>query len=322
MMGVARAFPNIALTKYWGKRDEDLNLPFTSSVSVTLDSLPTIIRVEFHRHLTRDQLRVNGQRVSVSAEARVVQFLDHVRTLAGTGLRAQVASTAEAPMGAGLASSSAAFAALALAAVRALDLSLEPSALSRLARRGSGSACRSLFAGFVEWSAGERADGQDSVAYALHPPEHWPMALLVLVLTAEPKRMSSRDAMRHTVATSPFYPAFREMAASDMLEVRAALAARAWARLGPVVEAHALAMHAAALAARPAISFWHPDTVRVLEEVQGLRTAGFTAYCTLDAGPNPVVLCPPEEAREVARHLRERIHPAALVPGRPGPGAE
>ena len=321
MTGTAWARPNIALVKYWGKRDDVLNLPFTDSLSVTLDRLATVARVRFERGLAADVVTVDGVLAESNVHERVAQFLDRVRTLAGTRLRVRVDSTTEAPIGAGLASSAAAFAALALATVRALHLSLDLPGLSRLARQGSGSACRSIFPGFVQWNAGERADGLDSVAYPLFPPDHWPLTLLAVVVDGQAKTLSSREAMRRTVMTSPFYPAFRETAAQDLSTVRAALAARDWERLGPAVEAHALAMHAVSLAARPPICFWRPATVRVLEAVRRLRSEGFTAYCTLDAGPNPVVLCPNDEATAVARRLERLAGPTGIIPCRPGPGA-
>ena len=205
----------IALIKYWGKRDERLFLPTNSSVSMTLDGLYTETAVTFDPALDADAFTLNGTPGVGKEAAQVYAFLDKVRALAGITTRARVASENHVPTAAGLASSASGFAALAAAASQAAGLNLAPDALSRLARQGSGSACRSIFGGFVTWRMGEREDGLDSHGVPLAPADHWPLRMLVTVLEDAPKPVKSRDGMRETVRTSPFYPGWLATANAD-----------------------------------------------------------------------------------------------------------
>jgi diphosphomevalonate decarboxylase len=321
MKGEGCARPNVALVKYWGKRDERLNLPTADSISVTLDRLPTTVSVHFRPDLEQDVLILNGHSAPAEATMRVSRFLDRIRSLAGVALRAVVESLSESPVGAGLGSSAAAYAALTLAATRALRLDLDATDLSRLARQGSGSACRSIFGGFVKWSAGDRADGSDSVARRLYPPVYWPIAVLVVIVDVRPKAIGSREAMQRTRATSPLYDGFLRATAMDIVDIEEALRLRNWSRLGPTVEANAHLMHATALAARPPIRFWSPGTLGVFDTVTHLRRQGYTAYVTVDAGPNPVVLCPPEEAAKIAAQLEGVPEVQTVITAGPGDGA-
>src|SRR3989442_468116 len=186
----ARANVNLALVKYWGKRDGALNLPATGSISLTLDGLSVEASVAFGGG-EADRVEIDGAQAAGDEVLRVVRFLDLVRAETGRRERALVATRSTVPRGVGLASSSAAFAALALAASRAAGLALDPPALSALARRGSGSAARSIFGGFVEWRRGERADGRDSVAEPLAPPDFWGVRGVVAGTSGAPKRGSS-----------------------------------------------------------------------------------------------------------------------------------
>lgn len=150
---VAVAYPNIALVKYWGKRDEELFLPVTGSLSMTLDIFPTTTSVRLIDG-PADVVEFNGVTATGAARVRIESFLDLVRAKANRDDRAMVVTANAGPTGAGLASSASGFAALATAAAAAYALDADPRALSRLARRGSGSASRSIFGGFVVWHAG------------------------------------------------------------------------------------------------------------------------------------------------------------------------
>ena len=148
----ARAHTNIALVKYWGKADEELIIPQNNSLSLTLDHFYTDTTVQFDPTLTADQFTLNGQ---AQETTKITKFLDIIRQMAASQLFARVESTNHVPTMAGLASSASAYAALALAGSKALGLDLNSKDLSRLARRGSGSACRSIYGGFVEWKKGD-----------------------------------------------------------------------------------------------------------------------------------------------------------------------
>ncbi len=319
----ARAHSNIALVKYWGKREavpKGLNLPATGSLSMTLDRLHTTTSVAF-RDGGPDEVWLGGTPAPGPAAERVSRFLDLVREQAGVSGSAVVRSWNNFPTASGLASSASAFAALALAACAAAGLEVSREGSSRLARMGSGSAARSIFGGFVEMLPGSRPDGSDCYARPLFGPDYWDLRLLVAQTTSRKKEVSSSEAMRRTARTSPFYPSWIRLVARDIREAREAIGRRDLDRLGPLVERNALAMHATALAADPPVLFWSPATVEILKLVEGLRKQGMRAYCTIDAGPHVKVLCQGEAAPEMARHLEACPAVQRLTECRPGPGA-
>jgi len=316
----ARANVNLALVKYWGKRDGALNLPATGSISLTLDGLSVEASVAFGGG-EADRVEIDDAEVAGDEVLRVVRFLDLVRAETGRRERALVATRSTVPRGVGLASSAAAFAALALAASRAAGVALDPPALSALARRGSGSAARSIFGGFVEWRRGERADGRDSVAEPLAPPEFWDVCVVVAVTSSAPKAVSSRAGMERA-ATSPFYPAWVAGAEADLAEARAAIRARDLEVLGLLAEHSALKMHAVGMAARPPLLYWHGATVDCLDRVWKLRAEGTSAFASIDAGPQVKVLCTPHDARRVAEALRAVPGVERVLTCAPGGGAE
>jgi len=297
----ARANVNLALVKYWGKRDPALNLPATGSISITLGGLSVETDVEFGGP-GPDRLEIEGQPASGEEASRIAGFLDLVRREAGVEAGAHVATRATVPRGIGLASSAATFAALALAATRAAGLRLSQPALSVLARRGSGSAARSVFGGFVEWHRGERPDGSDSLAEPLAPPDHWDLRVVVAVTDAAPKAVSSRAGMARA-ASSPLYPAWVEGVDADLAEARAAIRARDLEALGLVAEHSALKMHAVGLGARPPLLYWRGTTIECMHRVWALRQEGTRAFLSIDAGPQVKVLCAPGDAPRVADTL-------------------
>jgi diphosphomevalonate decarboxylase len=297
-----RACANIALVKYWGKRDAKLNLPAAGSLSLTLAALVTETSVVFDPALERDELVLDGAPASAD---RVAPFLDLVRDAARVSTRASVSSRNDFPTASGLASSASGFAALALAASRAAGLELTDRELSILARRGSGSAARSIFGGFVRMHAGERADGSDAFAVPLDNPLADRLRMVIAIVGGgAPKTHGSRDAMDHTAATSPFYASWIDLVPRDLVAAEAALARGDVQALGELTEANALAMHASAIAARPAVIYWQPATLAALAAVRGLRASGHAAWATMDAGPHVKVLTTAENAAAVAREMK------------------
>jgi diphosphomevalonate decarboxylase len=319
----ARSNVNVALVKYWGKRDPALNLPATGSISLTLEGLSVDAEVAFDGagHLASDEVTIDGEPARGAERERLVRFLDLVRAEAGRDDSARVVTRGRVPRGAGLASSAAAFAALALAGSRAAGLQLEPRALSALARRGSGSAARSIFGGFVEWHRGERADGSDSIAEPLLPPADWDVRVVVAITHTGPKAVSSREGMTRAAA-SPLYPAWVAGAESDLAAARAAIRARDLEALGQLAEHSALKMHAVGLAARPPLLYWRGATVECVHRVWALRAEGTPAFVTIDAGPQVKVLCQPGDAPRVADALRAVPGVERVVTCAPGGGAE
>jgi diphosphomevalonate decarboxylase len=316
----AVAGTNIAFVKYWGKRDVALNLPATGSLSLTLDRLGTRTTVTFDDG-ARDRLVLGGAPGGDAETARVSAFLDRVRARAEIARRALVITDNTVPTAAGLASSASGFAALALAATRAAGLELSPPELSGLARIGSGSAARSIFGGFVEMERGYHADGSDAVARPLPEGDGWDVRLVVAITASGPKAMGSTAAMTHTARTSPFYDAWIAGVPGDLADARAAIAGRDLAALGAVAERSALRMHAAALAADPAIIYWNAATLAAISCVRALRGAGTPVYLTIDAGPHVKALCGAADADAVAAALRAVPGVSETVIAAPGPGA-
>lgn len=317
----AVAHTNIALIKYWGKRpgDPDQNLPAVGSLSLTLERLrsETVVRPG-----ERDSFQLDGHS-DPAAAAKVARHLDRVWRSASPAPRPPCAvdSTNHLPTAAGLASSASGFAALTLAAAAAFELDLDRGALSALARRGSGSAARSLWGGFVRLDRGERADGADCRARPLFPADHWDLRLLVVHTAKGPKPIGSTDGMQRSADTSPYYPAWVATSEADLARGERALADRDLAALGAVMEHSCFKMHACMLATVPPLIYWNGTTLAAIHEVWAARRAGLEGYVTSDAGPHVKVLCRPELAPELAARL-------AAVPGvhavdtlAPGPDA-
>jgi len=298
----AHACANIALVKYWGKRDAALNLPAAGSLSLTLAALVTETTVRFDPQLAKDELVLDGAPADAS---RVSPFLDLIRTMAKLQARAHVVSENRFPTASGLASSASGYAALALAASRAAGLSLDARELSRLARQGSGSAARSIFGGFARMHAGTVADGSDAFATPIESPLRDRVRMVIAIVGGGvPKTHGSRDAMEHCAATSPLYAGWLACVPRDLEAAEAALARGDLATLGEVAEANALAMHASAIAARPAIIYWQPATLAVLALVRELRARGTGAWATMDAGPHVKVLTSADDAAAVEAAVR------------------
>ncbi|HEX7368864.1 MAG TPA: diphosphomevalonate decarboxylase [Rhodanobacteraceae bacterium] len=304
MQATATAQPNIALVKYWGKRDATLNLPAAGSLSITLDALHTHTRVRFDPTLDADDITLNGKRDEKQSR-KLSAFLDLFRERAGTAIRAHVESENDFPTGAGLASSASGFAALAIAIDHALDLHLQPRELSVLARRGSGSAARSIFGGFVEMDAGTREDGTDAFATPLLEASAWPLEVVVAITTRKQKATSSSIGMQASQRTSPYYRDWVASVPGDLADARAAIAARDFEKLGVTSEASCMAMHAVMLATRPALVYWNGATLECLQRIRTLQSEGVPTFFTIDAGPQVKAVCLPGTSARVAEALRD-----------------
>jgi diphosphomevalonate decarboxylase len=329
MRAAAEARTNIALVKYWGKCDAELNLPAVPSLSLTLEGLLTRTAVWLSPERQRDALWINDREEPGEALLRVMRHLDRV---AGPDRpRAEVRSWNNFPTAAGLASSASAFAALTLAAAAAAGQDLDPVRLSALARQGSGSAARSLFGGLVILSAGTPGQADSARAHKLLPADGWPELRLVLgIVSDDPKETPSTGGMNRTAATSPYYPAWVAGAPEDLQAAVLAVLARDLEQLGAVTERSALRMHASAMAADPGVVYLRGPTIEGLHAVRRLRQAGTPAWFTCDAGPHPKALTTAACAEQVAAALsavpgvrRTLIArpggPARLIPLESGP---
>lgn len=289
---------NIALSKYWGKRNSELNLPVTSSLSITIPTKGSKTTLVWTSQQTQDSIVFNGEEIdrhSVLAQG-ITQFFDlfrpthrwHLHTIIETNIA----------LAAGFASSASGFAALALAMNDLFAWRLELSTLSMLARLGSGSATRSLWTGFVEWHCGQRDDGMDS--YAAPLLEHWPefcVGLLDIRTTEKP--ISSRKAMQDTMNTTSLYSCWPEKATHDIRLLKHAIDQKDFSLLGSVAEQNALTMHAIMLSSWPPICYFLPDTIAAIQRVWALRQTGLDLYFTQDAGPNLVLLFLKKDANTV-----------------------
>ena len=320
MRCTARAHANIALIKYWGKRDKELNLPQNSSLSVTLEALSTTTSVEIIDDLEEHELRINGQ-LAPRALEKALPVLGAVFADAWLCGHARIDSTNNFPTGAGLASSSSGLAALALAASRAAGFELAPKILSEFARRGSGSAARSIFGGYALWQRGKRDDGRDSVAHQLFGPEHWDLRALVCVVSSAEKALPSTAGMLRSAATSPFHEAFVQDSERLVPEAITAIRGKDFTRLAELAETSCLRMHADMLATSPPLCYLTPVSWQLIAEVQRLRADGTGAFFTADAGPNVKVFCLPSELQKVRTALATIAGVEEIIESTLGPGA-
>jgi len=315
---IAKAHTNIALVKYWGKKDTQLMLPQNGSISLTLDHFYTQTSVTFDASLNEDQVDFNGQHLTPTQATRINHFLDLIRTKSGETARASVKTSNHVPTSAGLASSASGFAALAAAGSRAAGLDLSLTDLSRLARRGSGSATRSIFGGFVEWHAGH--DDISSYAEPIQDPVDWDIQMIAVVLQASKKPISSTAGMQRVVDTSPYYPAWVKTANADLVAMRTAIANHDLTSVGQIAETNAMRMHALNLSAQPAFNYFTADTLTAINAVQDLRAHGINCYYTLDAGPNVKIICASADTAAITEALSQHFAADQLIVAQPGPG--
>jgi diphosphomevalonate decarboxylase len=299
-IATAIAHPNIAFIKYWGNRDAQLRIPANSSLSMNLAGLETRTQVTFSDSLDNDSLFVNDEPVSDEGMVRLRQVLYLVREMAGLACFAQVTSHNNFPTGAGIASSASAFAALSLAASSAAGLTLDERALSRLARRGSGSACRSIPTGFVEWQAGE--DDESSYAFSIAPPGHWELVDCIAIVSEAHKPTTSAEG--HNLAGTSELQAARLAGAPARLErCRRAILERDFDSFAKVVEQDSDLMHAVMMTSNPPLLYWQSATVAVMHAVRSWRKTGLPVCYTIDAGPNVHVICLENIAGQVVELL-------------------
>lgn len=298
----AQANPNIAFIKYWGNRDNTLRLPMNGSISMNLDGLYTRTSISFQPSLPFDQLIINGHEITGAGLNRVSYILDIVRGMANIHERAEIVSENNFPSGAGIASSASAFAALAMAGSTAAGLKLTEAELSRLARRGSGSAARSIPGGFVEWQVG--TSDEDSFAYSIAPAEHWKLVDCIAIVSASHKKTGSTEG--HAIAPTSPLQAARVADTPRRLELcRNAILNKDFDAFASIVELDSDIMHSVMMTSTPALHYWKPASLAVMNAVRQWRGEGLQACYTVDAGANVHVICLEAEAQTVNKRLRE-----------------
>ncbi|MEM7813525.1 MAG: diphosphomevalonate decarboxylase [Candidatus Aenigmatarchaeota archaeon] len=322
MKATAVANANIALVKYWGKRDKELILPHNGSISMTCDGLATTTTVEFSAQYDKDTITINDQELAKD-EKDIMAHIERIRKLAGITDKARVVSESNFPVAAGLASSASGLAALSMAAAAAAGLNLNARELSILARQGSGSACRSIFGGFVEWQRGTAADGSDSHAVQIADKLHWPeFRMITTIVTEKKKPVSSRAGMAQTVATCPYYEGWLRTVNDDLAKVRAGILNKDFELVASVAEFNCLKMHATMMTTQPPIIYWIPATMEIIHAVRQMREEGIKAYFTIDAGPNVKVMCLAQDEETVNSRLLELDGVQKTIVCRPGDAAQ
>jgi len=318
------ATPNIAVVKYWGKRDSALNLPYNGSVSVTMDeTVSTRTTVEFLPSLSRDTFSLNGKTAKPGETARVSRVLDAVRKSAGIKTRARVASENNFPTAAGIASSASGFAALACAASDAAGLRASSRQLSLFARMGSGSACRSVIGGFAEWKMGAKKDGSDSYAVQIAPASHWKALRNVIAITDAGRKLIGSDlGMQLTVKGSALYRARLRKMPSLIGEMKKAILSRNLPSFLTLAMKESSNMHAVMLDSTPPIMYLNDISREIMRQVHSFNESegGIVAGYTFDAGPNAHVYTSERHARGIARMLMEVKGVKKTLVCKPGSG--
>ncbi|MBR9682779.1 MAG: diphosphomevalonate decarboxylase [Candidatus Aenigmarchaeota archaeon] len=323
MKFTAIANANIALVKYWGKRNKELILPQNSSISVTLDGLNAVTTVEFDDKYDKDIFILNGKEQTENELERVISTLNIVRDLANIQTKAKVSSNNNFPTAAGLASSAAGGAAIALAATKAAGLDFSKEKLSIIARRNSGSASRSVEGGFVEWLKGEKEDGSDSFGKQIAIEDHWPeFRIIATILTTKEKKIKSRVGMAKTVENCPYYKCWLASIDEDLDKVRKGILEKDFTTVGQIAEQNAIKLHALMFTTKPAIIYWLPETLKMVHLIPEWREQGLECYFTIDGGPQVKIICLEKDVEEIKKRLSDINEIKEIHVSKPGSAAK
>ncbi|PIZ63002.1 diphosphomevalonate decarboxylase [Candidatus Roizmanbacteria bacterium CG_4_10_14_0_2_um_filter_39_13] len=301
MKATAIAHPNVALIKYWGRKDEMLRLPTNGSISINLSEMTTTTTVEFSDTFTTDAITINDEVITNESD-RAIKHLDRIRILAQSELKAKVVSKNNFPSSTGLSSSSSGFAALTIAGTQALGLELSEKELSILARLGSGSACRSIPDGWVEWKDAETSE--ESYASTIFPSDHWNLVDVVAVVSTEKKDVPTSMGQK-LAQTSPFFEARQKSMQSKISELKKYISNRRFKSFGEIIEAEALNMHAVMITSSPSLIYWSTGTLQLMKQVQKWRTEGLSAYFTINTGQDTHILVQEENAHTLIEKLNK-----------------
>jgi diphosphomevalonate decarboxylase len=315
----ALAPSNIAFIKYWGKKDAKLKLPENGSISMTLDeNISTTTTVEFDSNLGEDVITINGK-VDQKKNAKVSKFLDLIRKESQINQKARVVSTNTFPSGTGISSSASGFAALALAGSTAAGLDLNPKNLSILARQGSGSACRSIASGFVEWLDGDTSE--TSFAKTIFESNYWDLADIVAVVSNGIKDISSTEG-QISATTSPFYEVRLQKIAQKITKIKELITQKNFSEFGKLIEAEALELHSIMLTSQPALIYLSPESLKLMKIVRKCRQEGLEVYFTLNTGENIHLICEQKNMQEVQQKLQELDFVKNILAAKIGKGAK
>jgi len=315
---------NIALIKYWGKRDKDLILPYNNSISMTVDSLYAHTTVDFDNKYTNDIFILNNKEVKKDSEGYkkyIGRFLNIVREKYNVNLNIKIVSKNNFPTSSGLASSASGFSALSTAINQALSLGLDKKELSILSRQGSGSSARSIYNGFVEWKKGKKGDGSDS--YAEQIIDDWPdFRMVICITTEEEKKIKSRAGMAQSVSTSPMYDSWLLSTDEDIRIMRKGIKERNFSVVGKTAEENCLRMHAVMITTKPSIIYWNDVTIKIIQSIIDWRQKGLESYFTIDAGPQVKILCVENNIKKVINNCKKIKGIKNIIIAKPGKGSK
>lgn len=317
MKSTAIAPSNIALTKYWGRKDEILRLPENGSIAISLSNLLTTTTVEFSPRFKKDTITINGGGVEEGEAERVIKHLDRVRKMANTSLKAKVVSNNNFPSGTGLSSSASGFAALSLGASNAVGLELSEKELSILARQGSGSACRSIPSGFVEWLDGDTSES--SYATQIFPPNYWKIADVVAVVSTGKKEVSTSKGMQ-SAQSSPFMEVRLSHIKEKNKKLKKLIKEKNFEEFGELIEAEALELHTIMLTQRPALIYWTPGTLQIMKLVAHWRADGIPVYFTINTGQDIHLIVEQKNVEKLKAKLKKLDFVKNIIVNTPGEG--
>ena len=310
MKVTAVAPSNIAFIKYWGKTDEDLKIPENGSISMNLSNLLTTTTVEFSSDFKEDSVTINNEN-DLKQSSKVIKQLDLIRKKANIFLKVKVVSKNNFPDGTGLSSSASGFAALTLATTKALGLELNEKELSMLARQGSGSACRSIPDGFVEWV--------EEGAKSLYPSDYWNIVDVVAIISQVKKDISSTDGQKFAT-TSPFFQTRLNNINEKILRLKKALEVKNFTEFGKIIEGEALELHAIMLTSTPSLIYWQPETIKLMKLVKKWRTEGLEVYFTVNTGQDIHLIVEEKNKDKLIYRLKEIKEIKKFIVNRPAIG--
>lgn len=335
MKATAVAPANIAFIKYWGKKDEALRLPLNSSLSMNLSGAYTTTTVEFPPNLLEDDIHMYSapprtkiqlplkfgasKAIGSSEREKISHHLDRIRQKAKIWYKARVATINNFPSSAGLASSASGFAALTMAASEAFKLKLSEKELTVLARLGSGSACRSIPDGFVEWREGSSSGS--SFAYSLLPSSYWKLCDVIAIVQNTPKDVSTSDGMS-SIKTSPYWKGRINKIPDKIDRIKKALLEKNFQSLGEILEEDCLDMHRVLQTQNPPLYYWNDATIKIMENVRGWRKSGMPVYFTIDAGPNVHLICEAKDEKTLIEKVRNIFGVLEIISNKPAQGTK
>ena len=317
MKKTAVAPSNIAFIKYWGKKDEVLRLPENGSISMNLSNLLTTTTVEFNPSFKEDSITINGVQEENEGN-RAIKHLDRIRKLANIETKAKVVTVNNFPTGTGLSSSASGFAALTVAGAKAAGLNLSEKELSILARQGSGSACRSIPDGFVEWLDGETSE--TSYAVSLYPADYWDLRDVVAVVSKNKKEVSTTKGQK-LVGTSPFFKVRLTNIKNKIALIKKYMSEKDFTAFGELLEAEALELHAIMLTSKPSLIYLLPGSLKIMHLVKKWRQDGLEVYFTVNTGQDIHLICQKKDVQTLTQKISEIEDVQKTIINTPSKGA-